>query len=264
MTAATGPPRLALVDIDVALAPALFRSPDRCLVVVVDLLRATTSLTAMFDAGADAVAVSGSERQARRLAAARGWLLAGEVGGLPPAGFDCGNSPRELAAMDLRGRRLVMYTTNGTRAFLRAARAPLVLAGALRNRRAVAGLAVREAAARGLDLCVLCAGLAGGRAIAVEDVLAAGALVEAATGPGVALHDGALTALAAWRSARHDLPATLRRAPHGAYLVSLGFAGDLDFARRLDVSDVVPCLGREGDILLLTSQPGGERATLSR
>jgi len=244
---------LALVEVDVALAPGLLRSAERRAIIVVDLLRATTSLSVMFEAGADAVAVSGSERQARRLAAARGWLLAGEVGGLPPRGFDCGNSPRELAEMDLRGRRLVMYTTNGTRAFLRAAGAPLVLAGALRNRRAVAERTLREAATRGLDVCVLCAGLAAGRATAAEDVVAAGAVVEAmsAIEPDTMLRDGALTAVAAWLLWRLDLPAALSLAPHGAYLLSLGFAADLELACQLDVSDVVPRLDCEDGILLL-------------
>lgn len=241
------------MEIDVALVPALLTDPGRRVVLVVDVLRATTTLVAMLDAGAGAVAVCASQRQARRLAAERRWLLAGEVLGLPPPGFDHGNSPCEMADLDLRGRGAVLYTTNGTRAFGRAAAAPAVLAAALVNRSAAARQAAEEARRRDLDVCVLCAGLQGGRAVAAEDALAAGALVEALrdVAPEAAPGDGALLAQAAWQAGRGDVAGALRQTPHGSYLLKLGFARDLEYAARLDASATVPRLRVDGDVLLL-------------
>ncbi len=241
------------MKIDVALVPALLLDPGHCVVVVVDLLRATTTLVAMFDAGAKPVAVCGSEGQARRLAKERGWLLTGEVEGLPPPGFDYGNSPCEIAGLDLRGRGVVACTTNGTRAFGRAAPAPVVLAGALINRSAAARCTIQEARRRELDVSVLCAGLRRGQTVAAEDALAAGALVEAMRemAPEARPGDGALLAQAAWEARRQDLVGALRETPHGSFLSGLGFERDLEFAARVDASRTVPRLRVEGGVLLL-------------
>ncbi len=249
--------------IDVALVPRLLPPLERSAVIVVDVLRATTTLVAMFDAGLDAAAVCGAERGARRLARERGWLLCGEVRGLPPPGFDFGNSPCEMAAADLRGRQAVMYTTNGTRAFLRAVRAPVVLAGALVNRDAAARRALAEAEQRSFDIEVLCAGLAGGARAAAEDVLAAGAIVEAlaAGAEETSLGDGALVATAAWERWRGDVEGALRSTPHGRYLLSLGFERDLAFVARLDTSRSVPVLTNEDGVLLLATSANGSRDT---
>ncbi len=84
--------------------------------VVIDALRATTTMAALMDAGASSVSAVSDIAQARDMASAAGALLAGEVHGLPPEGFDLGNSPVEALEADLRGRDVVLFTTNGTRA----------------------------------------------------------------------------------------------------------------------------------------------------
>src|SRR5207247_1190946 len=84
-------------------------------------------------------------------------LLAGEQGGLAPAGFDFGNSPVAFAAAALAGRRVVFATTNGTRAMHMAREASLVLLGCLRNRSAVAREAL-SAARDGVGLSLGCGG----------------------------------------------------------------------------------------------------------
>lgn len=147
--------RPALLVIDVALTPDHLDSPERrtrTTCIVVDVIRATTTLCVLFERGCRSVLVApdvAAARAARSLLATDGAevLLAGEVEGLPPAGFDYGNSPSEFARRDLSGCDVVFATTNGTRAIRACAGSRAVLTGALRNASAV----TRTALALALD-----------------------------------------------------------------------------------------------------------------
>lgn len=222
--------------------------------IVIDVLRATTSLAAVFAGGALEVVVCGSLRAARGAAAALERagarpLLFGETRSRRPKGFDFGNSPVELSRAVLRGRTLVCATTNGTRAFLSAREAGAVFAGALANREAVLRAAVHEA--RDGCLTLLCAGREAGSRIALEDVVAVGAFVELALGEGVELTDEAFLALGLWRAYGGDALAAFRDAAHGRELEALGLGDDLRFAAQLDVFEVAPRLTRRAGLLAL-------------
>lgn len=139
--------------VDVALVPAFIDANAReragTTYVVIDVIRATTTLCLLFDRGCERVLLAPGIAEARaartRLGAA--YLLAGEVGGLPPTGFDIGNSPVEVARKELRGRQVIFATTNGTRAMRACLGGRKVLAGALRNATAVSAAALRSALA---------------------------------------------------------------------------------------------------------------------
>jgi 2-phosphosulfolactate phosphatase len=140
--------------IDVLLAPAELTGErvigPETVAIVVDVIRATTTLTVMGDRGCARVLVAGDISAARACAAehaAEGYLLAGEVGGMRPPGFDFGNSPGELAAVDLTEKTLVFSTTNGTRAIRACAGARAILAGSVRNADAVCRAALEYATA---------------------------------------------------------------------------------------------------------------------
>jgi 2-phosphosulfolactate phosphatase len=144
-----------MLTVDVLLAPGELMSEQaigpETVAIVVDVVRATTTLVVMCDGGCARVLVAGDSAAARAFVAqhpAEGYLLAGEVGGLRPEGFDFGNSPVELAAADLRGQTLVFSTTNGTRALRACAGARSILAGALRNADAVCHAALGRVTAR--------------------------------------------------------------------------------------------------------------------
>lgn len=244
--------------LDVALLPSL-REPGGA-VIVIDVLRATTSLAAAFAAGATEVVVCGSLRAARDAAAmlerqgARP-LRFGETRSRRPKGFDFGNSPAELARAVLRGRTLVCATTNGTRAFLSARDADAVFAGALVNREAVLHAALAHVADGGW-LTLVCAGEEAGTRIALEDVVTAGAFAELALGEGVELTDASAVALGLWRAYAGDALAAFRDARHGRHLEALGFGDDLRFAARLDVIALAPRLiRRDGRLMLVPAYP---------
>lgn len=233
-----------MVKMTVAMTPQLLGDPRRHAVAVVDVLRATTSLVAMFDGGLLRALISDEIAEARALARRNFSLLCGEVAARPPAGFDYGNSPAEFAGLSFRGKSVVLFTTNGTRALRSARGAPVALGAALVNRRAAALRLVSEAAKRQLDVAILCAGVGGGTAFSLEDTAAAGAMVEVArdADPAIVMTDEAWAALHLWRFYRGDAMRMFRQSAHGRALLGLGFEADLRFAARVDASTAVPVL----------------------
>ena len=110
-----------LERIDLAMLPAEAEAMPSEAYIVVDVLRATTTIATLFAGGMTSLIAAGRLELARDLAAAEGRLLMGEVGGLPPAGFDFGNSPVEAAAAPVDdsevsedGRYLIVSVSQGT------------------------------------------------------------------------------------------------------------------------------------------------------
>ena len=106
------------LTIDVSLVPdeiAHVANPPAA-AAVIDVIRATTSITTALDSGAASVTPAETVEEARRLAVEGEALLCGERSGVPPEGFDFGNSPGDYTSEHVEGRDLVFTTTNGTRA----------------------------------------------------------------------------------------------------------------------------------------------------
>src|SRR5262245_46561711 len=157
--------------------------------VVLDVLRATTTIVHALAAGCVAVRPCAEVEEARDLAGsmrAGRVLLGGERGGVPLPGFDLGNSPGEYTAKVCRGRTLVLTTTNGTRALVRAAEADRCLVAGFVNFSAVCEQLRQDAR----PVHIVCAGIVG--EVSLEDTLLAGAFVEYLCEVGdVRLNDGA-------------------------------------------------------------------------
>jgi 2-phosphosulfolactate phosphatase len=247
----------AEMDVDVALVPGQTAGWPPTVCVVVDELRASSTLTTALDLGCPEVIVTGSLAQARRLARERGSLLAGERGGRDIPGFDANNSPTQLRAIGVRGRGLVLSTSNGTKVLSRVRSMPLVLLGCLLNARSCAQAAVEEASSRGLPIGIVCAGRRG--RFALDDGVAAGLLasrvVEAAEAQGRAcqLTDAARAALQLC-SANPDAVAALRDSASGRIVQGLGAGADIEFCARTDSSTTVPML-RDGAVLCVERWP---------
>lgn len=249
------------MQITVALTPRLLREPASHAIGVVDVLRATTSLVAMFDGGLIRAIIADTLRDARALSLRNFSLLCGEAKALPLAGFDHGNSPVEFAEAALRGKSAVLWTTNGTRAIAAAQVAPVVVAAALRNRRAASRRLLEEATKRHTGVALVCAGLDRGATFSLEDTVTAGAMVEAMreADPSLELADSAWAALHLWRFYRGDASRAFRHAAHGRALRSMGFERDLDFSAELDVSEAVPVLYMEDGVKTLRLRPRQRR-----
>jgi len=219
--------------VDAALSPAEPLPAGFAAAVVVDVIRATTTAAYFLQAGAGRLLLAGEVETARRLAEG-GALLAGERGGVPLAGFDFGNSPREAAALDLAGREVVMTTTNGTVAALRAAAvSPQVALGSLANASAVARWAA------GFNSVLFVAAGREGR-LALDDTYAIGVIIEALAGLAeVELSDPARLALEASRA---DAAEVLAASAAARALEPVGLAADVEVCARRDALRVVPVM----------------------
>jgi len=215
--------------------------------VVIDVLRASTTMITALAHGAARVVPVADVDEARRLATEAGpaALLGGERGGVRIPGFDLGNSPLEYAASRVADRTIVITTTNGTAALAAASGAREILIGAIVNRSAVAAV-IRGLAGAGEHVHLVCAGTDG--CVSAEDVLAAGAILDAADADraGDVLDAAAREAVAAFRrvAAGGDVPAALvaefQKSPGGANLVALGMEADLPAAAAIDTLPLVP------------------------
>ncbi len=214
-------------------------------VVVVDVLRATSTVVEALANGARGVFPVGTADDAARIAGNIGRdsvLLCGERKGLPIEGFDLGNSPVEFTADRVDELSLVMTTSNGTRAFLAVAErwagpgddgTGAILAGSLLNLSAAA-----RALARG-DGAIVCAGREG--RFGLDDALCAGALIRAVEEAGMepVLNDaGAAARTLVGR--RQNFEAAFEETAAGRHLQDIGRAEDIAFCAQVDRTDVVP------------------------
>jgi 2-phosphosulfolactate phosphatase len=204
-------------------------------VVVVDVVRATTTLVEALANGARAIYATASTEEAVKLAQSLGredTLLCGERKGSKVPGFDLGNSPREFTREAVEGKRLVMSTTNGTRALAKGQHGERLLTGAFTNLSAVA---------RALDgadrIVVLCAGREG--RFTLDDALCAGYLVRKVRGERECALNDASQAVAAWASFREPTRKFLETTDGGRALVEIGLGEDLDVCADIDRHDVV-------------------------
>lgn len=210
-------------------------------VVVMDVLRATSSIVEALSAGARSIYPVGSVEEALRLANTFGRdevLLCGERKCLPIEGFDLGNSPREFTPDVVSGKTLVMSTTNGTGAMSLTAGASRVYIGALTN----LGAVVERLAASDSEPVVLCSGRE--RHFAIEDAVSAGLLVQrlVAARPGEwVMNDGARAAVALAESLGAGVE-LFQATTAGRTIAAAGLGEDLEFCARMDVHDVLPVL----------------------
>ncbi|MEN9218936.1 MAG: 2-phosphosulfolactate phosphatase family protein [Gloeomargarita sp. DG_2_bins_126] len=218
--------------------------------VVVDVLRATTTMAVALGAGATAVQVFADLDELMRVSQhwpAEQRLRVGERGGKVVSGFDLGNSPVDCTPERVKGRRLFMSTTNGTRALTRVQAAPQVLTCALVNRQAVVELLQKQQPER---VWVVASGWEG--AFSLEDTVCAGALLAGLGHLATTGNDEAVGALALFEQWQGRLLELLQRASHGQRLLGLGQAEDLRFCAQLDCLTTVPRQSEPGVLTALT------------
>jgi 2-phosphosulfolactate phosphatase len=213
--------------------------------VVIDVLRATTTIVYALAAGARAVIPRLTIEDAKAAAARlpRGTaILAGERGGLPIEGFDLGNSPAEFTPASVGGRYVVLTTTNGTKALLHCRQADRVLIGSFANLSALCYVLGKLARVH-----LVCAGT--DDQLTSEDAILAGAIVEQLLARGnSALDIDAKVAQTLWDSIAKSAPDerigrvidVMRLSPGGRNLLKIGMESDIAIAARVDCFNIVP------------------------
>ncbi|MFO8061142.1 MAG: 2-phosphosulfolactate phosphatase [Bacillota bacterium] len=215
------------------------RDLDGVGVVAVDILRASTTITAALGAGALGVWPVADPDRARCLGRRLGGLVGGEREGLPLPGFDLGNSPREYTREVVGGRPIILTTSNGTLTLVNARAAGWVVVGCFNNLGAVASWVQRRS---GGPVLIACAGTDGGERVSGEDLLFAGELVNLLTGRDRRrwhLREGALAAGEGARNCRGPVKQAVAEMPHARRLVRLGLGDDIAWAGEVDSSDTV-------------------------
>lgn len=206
-------------------------------VIVFDVLRATTSMTAALAAGVKEIRIFGDLEAA--LVAGRTFtgphLLCGESHAVKPPGFDLGNSPGAFQRNLHQNMTVFMSTTNGTRAILAARGASIIFTGALVNADAVANAVIQT----GLDVTLLCSGTEGN--VSTEDVLGAGAVIAALeTHASVELlSDIAWLARAVFRAEKGRLQEALSSTRGGHNITRAGLTPDIAYCANLNSSNTV-------------------------
>ena len=251
------------MKIDVIASPVFLEEGDLegSLCAVVDVLRATSTITAALTSGAAAFHPCLDVEEAKRGAAAFGRersLLGGEDRGQFIPGFDLGNSPLEyLDAKVVGGKDVFFYTSNGTGAIRRAyteCGRPVHIASLINI--SAASSAIVEAASTGkaAGIVILCSGRYGKPS--AEDTFCSGLMVRMAVnglrefGITSALTDSATVAAGFAEANEGRGLDILASSEHGRFLQSLGFTPDLDFSSRLDSYNAGPVFNGERIVLL--------------
>jgi 2-phosphosulfolactate phosphatase len=225
-------------DLEICFSPAQWRAlnakhlrTSAC--VVIDVIRATSTIVTALAHGASGVLPVVSVDDAFALKTQNPeTLLAGERGGQALPGFDLGNSPEDFTPERVRGRSIILTTTNGTQALAACQGARAVVVASLLNLEAVAAH-LREIGPPWIIVCAGCEGEFG-----VDDAVVAGALA------GALGQEHPMVSL--YRSVRRDLTETLLGSAAGRELLKVGLEKDVPFCAQLDLFSIAPTLGADG------------------
>ncbi|MBO3459375.1 2-phosphosulfolactate phosphatase family protein [Aetokthonos hydrillicola Thurmond2011] len=212
--------------------------------IAVDVLRATTTMAKVLAVGGEAVQVFSDLDQLMEVS--ESWskdkrLRAGERGGAKVPGFELGNSPLDCTPELVKGKRLFISTTNGTRALQRVQNAKIVLAAAFTNRAAVVQYLLEQ---QPETVWIVGSGWEG--SFSLEDTACAGAIAHSIVQQTnlpldeLAGNDEVTSAIALYSQWKDNLLELFHHASHGKRLLRLNCLEDLKYCSQTDILDVLP------------------------
>lgn len=208
-------------------------------VIVIDVLRAGSSILTALNNGAKGIIPVSDMAEASDMAQnldSASYLLCGEKNGIKIDGYHLGNSPFEYEEKIVKGKTLIMKTTNGTKAIDRCSGAERVLIGSFLNLSKVAD----EVSSDENELVIICSGWK--QRLSLEDMLCAGAILHRLNGNKIPADapDGAKVAYSLYEKYASSILSAIRRSNHAARLVSLGFEEDIDYCCEIDTIPILP------------------------
>ena len=224
--------------IQVCLTPALLNlyHLENSIVVVIDVLRATSSITYGLDNGAEAIIPVSKVEDCLEYKDS-GYLLAAERNGEVVAGYDFGNSPFSYTTEKVKGKTIVLTTTNGTKAMRMAQQSAfMVVVGSFLNLEALCSWLKSQ----DKDVLLLCAGWKD--QFNLEDTLFAGAVVRELRNDFIHFDDASVAAEDMYGLAKADLREYLRKSSHSHRLEQLNIEEDVKFCLHLNVCKTIPVL----------------------
>lgn len=225
-------------NIKVCLSPSLFPvySDKNSIVVVVDVLRATSAICTAFDLGVQSIVPVSMIEDALDYKGKKHHLLAAERNGSIVSGFDIGNSPTNYRTIDFNGKTLVLTTTNGTKAINIAKDNHEVVIGSFLNIKAITDFLKTKQR----DVIILCAGWRDD--FCLEDTIFAGALTDSLmkTKQFYYENDSTINALLLYENAKDNLYDFLSNSQHRRRLQHLGIDKDVYYCLEHNKTSVVP------------------------
>lgn len=232
------------MNIDVFFTPLQIQdelSLQNKIVLVVDVLRASTTIATALKNGARVIIPAASIENAVKYASTLeegSFLLCGERGGEIIDGFHLGNSPLEYTEEKVKGKTLIYASTNGSVAITKTKYAKYSLIVGFVN----ISEAVKFVNENSGDVLILCSGKL--NRFCIEDAVCSGMitflLTKNKSKKKLNLSDSATAALKLYKSYRKDLLKMLRESEHGKFLISLGFEEDLKVASSVDSIQILP------------------------
>ena len=225
--------------IDACFSPFLYPvyKEDDAIVVIIDIFRATTAICIAFEYGAEKIIPVATIEEA--LAWKKKGMLAGaEREAVKVDGFDFGNSPFDYNGEHVRGKSIVLTTTNGTQAIEAAKDAHKVVVGSFLNIKALCEFLISEKR----NILLLCSGWK--NKFNLEDALFAGAVtheIDAATRD-FDFGDACVGLKYLYQMARKDPNKFLAHSSHKERLVELNLKRDIKFCLTPDQTDAIPIL----------------------
>ncbi len=205
-------------------------------VVVIDVLRATTTMTVALDQGATKVIPVESIEECLSYKYKPDHILAGERGGQKVEGFSYGNSPFEYMDGVVKGKTLVLTTTNGTRAIKLSSDAKEILIGGFLNFSALTRWLLNEST----DTVLLCSGWRD--KFNLEDTIFAGAIIHHLKEHFLVDSDSAFAAEKLYLNSRKNMLHFMKQSSHYKRLARFGVLNDIKYCLRPDLTNVVPIL----------------------
>lgn len=205
--------------------------------LVVDILRATSTITTAISNGASFIIPVNSPDEAFTLSSKSDieYILGGEVDGKHIKGFHLGNSLSEYTPSVVKNKPIIFRTTNGTRTINKCLSSWHLVIGCFLNLTSVCQYLLKLEK----DILIVCSGKEG--KFGMEDAVFAGACVSKLSQfADINKTDAAVAVEMLYQVYRTDILEMLRNAEHGRYLISIGLEDDLSLCAQIDIANIVP------------------------
>ncbi|MGD9930997.1 MAG: 2-phosphosulfolactate phosphatase [Mangrovibacterium sp.] len=231
--------------LETCLSPAIYpkHADDGNIVVVVDILRATSAICTAFHNGVKRIIPVSTVEEARQKKK-DGYIVASERDGYVLDFADFGNSPFNFTAEKVQGKEIVYSTTNGTRCIHMASHSKEVVIGSFLNLTALSDWLIRQDA----PVLIFCASWKD--RFSLEDTVFAGALAEKllASGKFETICDAVTASLDLWTLAKPNLNEYVLKAAQKGRLAEKGLDDCIEFCHRADFTSVIP-IYRDGELI---------------
>lgn len=228
--------------IETCFSPPLFQhilTKENYAVVVIDVLRATTAICTAFKNGTIEIVPVAEIKETKKYKLL-GYLIAGERDGIVIDGADFGNSPFNFTEEKVKGKKIVITTTNGTQTITKAKISDTVVLGAFSNISILTEWLVKQSK----NVVLFCAGWK--NKFNLEDSLMAGAIAERLLAKGfISDCDSTAAAIDLWHMAKFNVLVYVEKAAHRKRLKRLGLDDVLEYCFTPDTANVIPYLKGE-------------------